>query len=130
MFGVTLNVSTPSYVASAVGVELTSLPLGVTPISVETMRLDGETMDFDALGSLTLGNIVPTLSRSATWFFWANSPGPKTFSVRGWWENRGEFLVNTTVDVVPRMPDLVATAVTTNPPAPIRAPGTTFSVTD
>ena len=130
MFGVTLNVSTPSYVASGVGVQLTSPPLGVTPISVETMRLDGETMDFDALGSLTLGNIVPTLSRSATWFFWANSPGPKTFSVRGWWENRGEFLVNTTVDIVPRMPDLVATAVTTNPPAPIRAPGTTFSVTD
>ena len=28
------------------------------------------------------------------------------------------------------MPDLVATAVTTNPPAPVRAPGTTFSVTD
>ena len=28
------------------------------------------------------------------------------------------------------MPDLVETAVTTNPPAPVRAPGTTFSVTD
>jgi subtilisin family serine protease len=130
MFGVTLNVSTPSYVASGARVELTSLPPGVTPISVETMRLDGETMDFDALGSLTLGNIVPTLSRSATWFFWANSPGPKTFWTRGAWGNGGEFLVNTTVDVVPRMPDLVVTAVTTNPPAPIRAPGTTFSVTD
>ena len=130
LFGVTLNVSTQSYVASGVQVELTSPPAGVTPVYVETMRLDGETMDFNALGSLTLGNVVPTKSRSATWFFRAISPGPKTISIRGWWENRGEFLVNTTVEVVPAMPDLVATAVTTNPPAPIRAPGTTFSVTD
>ena len=130
MFGVTLNVANPSYVASGVEVELTSLPPGVTAVEVRTTRLDGETMSFDALGGLTLGNIVPALSRSATWFFFATSPGPKTFWVRGWWENRGEFLVSTTVDVLPLMPDLVVTTVTTNPPAPIRAPGTTFSVTD
>ena len=33
----------------------------------------------DALGGLTLGNVVPGLSRSATWYFRADSPGPKTF---------------------------------------------------
>jgi hypothetical protein len=130
-FGVTVNVSTPAYVASAVQVEPSSIPLGVTPREIQTMRLDGVTMIFpDARGGLTLGNIVPTMSRSATWYFRADSPGPKTFWMRGAWGNGGEFLVNKTVDVVGPVPDLVATAVTTNPPAPIRAPGTTFSVTD
>ena len=45
-FGVTVNVSTPSYVASGVQVEPAPLPLGVTPLYVETMRLDGVTMSF------------------------------------------------------------------------------------
>jgi subtilisin family serine protease len=130
-FGVTVNVYAPSYVASAVQVEPSALPLGVTPSYIETMRLDGVTMTFpDALGGLTLGNIVPGLSRSATWYFRADSPGPKTFWMRGSWGSGGTFLVNTTVDVVPPTPDLVTTTVTTNPPVPIRAPGTTFSVTD
>ena len=49
-----------------------------------------------------------------------------------WSENGGEVIATTTVNVVPVMSnaDLVQTAMTTNPPAPIRAPGTTFSVTD
>ena len=53
--------------------------------------------------AMTLGNIVPTLGRSATWYFRADSPGPKTFSVRGWSENGGEVIVTTTVNVVPAM---------------------------
>ena len=72
---------------------------------------------------------------------WADRPpgptgrittGPKTFNVRVWSENGGEVIATTTVNVVPAMStaDLVETAMTTNPPAPIRAPGTTFSVTD
>jgi len=118
-------------VASGIGVEPFESPPGVTLAYVETTRLDGVTMRFyDPLATLTLGNVVPTLSRSATWFFTANSPGPKTFGARGWWENQGEFTVSTTVEVVPARPDLVETAMIANPPAPIRAPGTTFSVTD
>ena len=52
--------------------------------------------------------------------------------VRASSENGGEVNLQQTVNVVPAMSnaDLVQTAMTMNPPAPIRAPGTTFSVTD
>ena len=39
-------------------------------------------------------------------------------------------IASATAIVTVARPDLVETAVTANPPAPIRAPGTTFSVTD
>ena len=132
-FGVTVNVATPAYVVSGVHVEIVALALGVTPLYFETMRLDGVTMLYsDGLRPMTLGNVVPMLSRSATWYFRATSTGSKTFAVRAWSENGGEVNVTKTVSVVPAMSnaDLVQTAMTTNPPAPIRAPGTTFSVTD
>jgi hypothetical protein len=134
-FGVTVNVSTPAYVASAVQVEpyLSYVPPGTTPLGAQTTRLDGVTMSFTPMASMTLGNIVPILSRSATWYFRADTPGPKDFYVRVRWENQGELILNTTFAVVPDMSvmsDLVQTAMAANPPAPLRAPGTTFSVTD
>ncbi len=58
-FAVTATVSTPSYVASGVQVEPTSIPLGVTLLDVQTTRLDGVTMSFLAVpDALTLGNVV------------------------------------------------------------------------
>jgi Subtilase family/CARDB len=130
-FAVTAAVSSPSYVASGVQVEPMALPLGVTLLDVQTTRWDGVTMSFlGATDALTLGNVFSGWSRSATWIYRADTTGPKTFKVRAWSENGGEVTATTTPQVVPVMPDLVETTVTTNPPAPIRAPGTTFSVTD
>jgi subtilase family serine protease len=132
-FGVTVHVSTPAYVASGVHVEIAPISGGLTPLYFQTTRLDGVTMLYsDGLRPMTLGNVVPTLGRSATWYFKSGSPGSKIFAVRAWSENGGEVNLSTTVYVAPVMSnaDLVETAMTTNPPAPIRAPGTTFSVTD
>ena len=130
-FDVKLSALTYEYVLSGAQVELTALPLGVTALSLSTVRHDGVTTPApDALGGLTLGNIVPMLSRSATWTFRATSPGPKTFRARVWSENGGEVIATTTVQVIAPLANLSATAVTMNPPAPVRAPGTTFTVTD
>ena len=133
-FTVTLNVNTPSYVVSGAQVELTSS----TPPGLTLPRIQHEAPRWRrhglarSRGEVTLGNLVPMLGRSATWTYRADSPGPKTFAVRVWSENGGEVIATTTVNVVPPLSsaDLVQTAMTTNPPAPVRAPGTTFSVTD
>ena len=66
------------------------------------------------------------LSRSATWTFRADTPGPKTFAVRGWSENAGEITATKTVQVVNAPANLVPHAVGMNPPAPSRPPGTTL----
>ena len=84
-FGVTVNVATPAYVASGVHVEIAPIAVGVTPLYFETTRLDGVAMLYgDGLRPMTLGNVVPTLSRSATWYFKATTTGSKTLrSERG-----------------------------------------------
>jgi subtilisin family serine protease len=130
-FGVDATVSAPSYVASGVQVEPTLIPLGVTLLDVTTTRWDGVTMSFLGVAdALTLGNTTASLPRNATWLFRADTPGPKTFKIRAWSDNGGEVTATRTVVIVPPLPDLVETALSTNPPAPARAPGTTFSVTD
>jgi len=130
-FAVTATVSAPSYLASGVQLEPTLIPLGVTLLDVQTTRADGVAMSFlNVTDALTLGNVVNGLSRSATWLFRADTTGPKTFKIRAWSENGGEVTAITTPEVVPVRGDLVETALTLNPPAPVRAPGTMFSVTD
>ncbi len=102
----------------------------MTLLDVQTERWDGVNMSF--LGdpdALTLGNVVSGVPRIAFWNFRADTPGPKTFKIRAWSENGGEVTLAQTVEVPP-LPDLVETAVTANPPAPVRAPGTTFAVAD
>ncbi len=130
-FDVRATVDSPSYVASGVQIEPTFIPLGVTLLDVKTTRFDGVTMSFlGTTDALTLGNVVSGLPRSATWTFRADTTGPKFFKMRAWSENGGEVSVTTTPQVVAARPDLVETALTTNPSAPIAAPGGTFSVTD
>ncbi|RPH31841.1 MAG: hypothetical protein EHM90_06975, partial [Chloroflexi bacterium] len=133
-FGVTVHVSTPAYVVTGIEVEPSiALAPGVTPLYSETTRLDGITMLYgDGLRAMTLGNAVPILGRSATWYFSANSSGSRTFVVRATSENGGEVYMQQLVYVAPAMSnaDLMVSGMTMNPPAPIRAPGTTFSVTD
>ena len=129
-FPVTMNVLNYAYVASAVHVDLISPPPGVRRLTITTTRLDGVTMRWitpDA--GLTLGNIPPSVSRYATWYVIADTPGPKTFSIRASSENGGEVIATKTVQV-DSVTNLVETAMTTNPSTPLRAPGTTFSVTD
>jgi subtilase family serine protease len=107
------------------------IPLGVTLLDLQTRRWDGVTMSFHGTtDALTLGNVTSGLPRVATWLFRADTVGPKTFKVRAWSENGGEVIATKTVQVVPVMPDLVEATLTINPPAPVRAPGSTFSVTD
>jgi subtilisin family serine protease len=130
-FAVTATVSAPSYLASGVQIEPTLIPLGVTLLVVQTTRADGVSMNFlNVPDALTLGNVVSGLPRSATWLFRADTTGPKTFKIRTWSENGGEVTAITTPEVVPVRGDLVETALTLNPPAPVRAPGTMFSVSD
>jgi hypothetical protein len=128
-FGVTVTVSTPSFIASAVQVEpyLSYVPGGVVPLDVRITRLDGTPMSFpDARAPVTLGNIMPMLSRSATFYYRAVTPGPKNFYIRVSWENGGEQILHTTLQVAPdmsTMSDLIRTAMAPNPSAPARAPG-------
>ena len=130
-FGLTVNVGTQAYVGSAVWVEPVSIPAGVTPLYIETTRLDGITMRFpSAREGLTLGNVVPQLSRSATWYIRADTTGPQTFLMRAWSENGGEITLTKTVQVGTLLSDLMPTTMTLNPPAPLRVPGGSFSVTD
>ena len=131
LFTVAATVVNSSYVASGVQVEPTLIPLGVTLRDVQTQRWDGVQMSFlGATDALTLGNVVSGVPRAAFWNFTADTTGPKTFKIRAWSENGGEVNLTQTVQVVPPRPDLVEASVTMNPPAPVRAPGTTFSVTD
>jgi hypothetical protein len=130
-FDVKLSAFTSRFLVSGAQVELTALPLGVTPLGLSTVRHDGVTTPApDALGSLTLGNLVPMLGRSATWTFRANTVGTKTFRARVWSENGGEIIATATVQVVAPLANLTPTVVTMSPPAPVRMPGTTFALTD
>ncbi len=130
-FPVTVTVSNPSYVASGVQVALTSVPAGVTRLDVQTTREDGVTMSFFGdPDALTLGNVFAGISRSATWWYRADTTGPKAFTARAWSENGGTVTPTTTTQIVVGVPDLVETAAVPSPAAPIRAPGTTFSVMD
>jgi subtilase family serine protease len=131
IFEVKASVATPAYVASGVQVQPTLLPSGLTLLAAQTMRHDGVPMAFHIeADTLTLGNLVPTHSRPVSYFFRADTPGAKTFSVRAWSENGGEVVASTSFQVQPLTVDLVQTAMGTNPGTPIAAPGTTFSVTD
>jgi hypothetical protein len=120
-FGVTVHVSTPAYVVSGIEVEPSiALAPGVTPLYSETTRLDGVTMLYsDGLRAMVLGNAVPMLGRSATWYFKGRTrPGPRTFIVRATSENGGEVIMQQLIYVAPTMSsaDLIVTAMTTNPP--------------
>ena len=89
-FEVTATVSTSSYVASGVHVELTDYTSGAILSDLSTTRHDGVTMTFyPGDDTLTLGNVFPGLSRSATWRFYTLSYGEKSFTVRAWSENAG-----------------------------------------
>lgn len=128
---VAVNVANDSYVASGVQVQPVSVPSGVLPLDVQTTRLDGTAMPFtDALGSLTLGNIPPSWSRSATWSFLAQTPGSKTFTFRVWSENSGELTVSRTVDVTGSAlgANLGVVGMSTTPAEPAVAPGGKFTV--
>ena len=132
-FDVTATVSTGAYVASAVRLDVVSTTVGAGPSFVRTTRLDGVPMRSEASLGLTLGNVVPTLSRIATFEFVAKSPGPQAIFIRASSENGGEITKSVVVNVVAdasSTPDLVETALTTNPAAPIVAPGATFSAID
>src|SRR5262249_43274753 len=75
-FPLTIHVANHSFVASAVHVDLISPPSGVTPLYIDTTRMDGIAMRFStAGGGLTLGNLPPEVSRYATWYFKATTPG-------------------------------------------------------
>jgi hypothetical protein len=131
LFEVKATVATPAYVASGVQVQPTVLPSGLTLTAVQTKRHDGVPMAFHhEADTLTLGNLVPTHSRQASYWFRADTAGPKTFSVRAWSENGGAVIASTSFQVQPLTADLVQTAMGTSPLTPIAAPGTTFSVTD
>jgi hypothetical protein len=131
IFDVKLTVTTPAYVASGVHVTPTSIPSGLTLLSAQTMRFDSVPMGFNnTIDTLTLGNIVPNYPRQVSYFFRADTPGPKAFFVRAWSENGGETVANVSFQVEAPRADLVQTAMGTSPAAPTRAPGSTFSVTD
>src|SRR5215471_17458327 len=130
-FTVAATVQNDSYIATGVQVEPTFVPLGVTLRDIVTERWDGVVMSFLGVGdALTLGNVLSGVPRIVFYNFRADTVGPKFFKIRAWSENGGEVEVFQNVQVVPPRPDLVESSVTLNPPAPVRAPGTTFSVTD
>jgi subtilase family serine protease len=130
-FGVAATIENSSYVATGVQIEPTLIPLGVTLKGVATRRWDGVDMSFlGVTDALTLGNVYSGFPRSAFWSFTADTPGPKTFKIRAWSENAGEVTLTQTIQVKPPRADLVETALTTTPPRVVRAPGTSFSVTD
>jgi hypothetical protein len=130
-FDLTLNVATPSYVASGVYVELVEQPDGLLFHGFRTIRHDGTYIgSSDPDGQVTLGNLVPLLGRSATWSYRADTPGPKTFKVKVWSENGGEIIASTTIEVMGPAPNLTEFGVTLDPPLPVLAPGASFAVTD
>ena len=132
-FPVTVSVTTPSYVASGVRMEVASHSPWAEPSFVRTTQYDGIETKLEAVLGLTLGNVFPSISRSATFDFVAKATGLQTVVIRASSENASELLLSAVVNVVTdptNSPDLVETALTTNPPAPIVAPGSTFSATD
>lgn len=88
-FTVTTTVSNPSWIASGVHLQNTSLPSGVSLQSVVTTREDGVAMIYGTSDKLTLGNIHESDGRSAVWTFKATTTGSKTISFRSWSENGG-----------------------------------------
>ncbi|HEY8515532.1 MAG TPA: S8 family serine peptidase [Candidatus Binatia bacterium] len=127
-----VNVANDSWVASGVHVHQLPLPSGVLPVDVQPTRLDGTSMAFtDPDGSITLGNIPPSWSRTATYSFLAQTPGSKTFSFRVWSENSGEITLSRTVNVVgsATSANLGVASMSTNPSAPSGAPGSKFKLT-
>jgi serine protease AprX len=132
-FPVTVSVTTPSYVASGVRMEIASHSPWAEPSFVRTTQYDGIGTKLEAVLGLTLGNVFPSISRSATFEFVAKATGLQTVVIRASSENASELVLSAVVNVVTdptNSPDLVETALTTNPPAPIVAPGSTFSATD
>ena len=130
-FPVTVWVSSPSYVASGVQVDLSSVPAGVKLVDVTAAREDGVTMSyFGEWDYLTLGNVFPGISRSGTWWYRAETTGAKSFTARVWSENGGTVNPTTTTQVVAGPPDLWVSTVTLIPTAPVRAPGSTFQISD
>ncbi len=101
IFTVTTTVSNPSYVASGVHLTRTAFSSGLTNLDVETTRVDDVVMNFGTVDNLTLGNIVESDNRSATWYFHADSAGNKTISFRAWSENGGTVTKDVTIVVTP-----------------------------
>jgi len=131
IFEVRQTVTTPHYVAAGVQVTPTIIPAGVTLISIETQRHDGQFMAFpNNTDFLTLGNLFPNYSRQVRYYYRADTPGPKVFYVRAWSDNAGEVTANTVVQVRALTANLVPSALGTTPSAPAIAPGAQFSVTD
>jgi hypothetical protein len=132
LINVAVGVANDSYVASGVQVGPVTVPTGVLPLEIETTRLDGTAMRFPSnQTSITLGNIPPSWSRTATYGYLAQTPGSKTFTYRAWSENSGEVTVSRTVNVVSGTlsSDLMVTSMSSTPGAPSGAPGAKFTAT-
>ena len=86
---ITTTVANPSWVASGVHLEATTIPAGVTLERVETRREDNVLMDFTTARAMSLGSIVQGDTRSATWRVRIDTPGPKIFRFRARSENAG-----------------------------------------
>jgi len=132
LINVAVGVANDSYVASGVQVEPVTMPTGVLPLDRETTRLDGVSMSFpSAQASITLGNIPPSWSRTATYAYLAQTPGSKTFTYRAWSENSGEVTVSRTINVVSGTlsSDLVVTSMGSTPSMPSGVPGSKFTAT-
>jgi subtilase family serine protease len=107
------------------------IPPGLTFMAAQTTRHDGVPMAFNnSIDTTTLGNLVPTHSRTVSHFFKADTAGPKTFNVRAWSENGGELFASTTFQVQTPRANLVPSGMGTSPATPTVAPGSSFSVSD
>jgi hypothetical protein len=96
-FTLTARVQNPAFEAYGVHIAIAGLPSGVTLLDANTTREDGVPMTFSNARGLTLGSIVEGDSRSATWRFRMDTPGPKTFRVRSWSDNGGSSVASVTV---------------------------------
>ncbi len=114
IFTVTTVVSNPSYVASGVHLELTSIGSGLTLQNVQTIRKDGVSMNFGTSTNLTIGNIIESDSRTVTWTFRGTSAGSKTINFRAWSENGGTVNKTVNVTVTAPSPDLIVQSPSVN----------------
>ena len=131
IFEVKTTVATPAYVASGVQITPTLIPPGLTFQAAQTTRHDGVPMAFNnSADTTTLGNLVPTHSRTVSHFFKADTAGTKTFNVRAWSENGGELFASTTFLVQTPRANLVPSGMGKSPATPTMAPGSSFSVSD
>ena len=99
-FTINTTVSNSEYVASGVLLQLTNSPSGILSQGISTRREDGRTSSFTG-SSVTLGNIVESDSRQATWSFTPTRAGTKTFDFRAWSENGGTETRSVSVVVSP-----------------------------